>query len=118
MHPLLHFVLLSSALNYPALTFVSLEYPIQLIFKGITHVCVCLVTPHALYFQWKHPLTTNTVYLMFLLDISLLQNTAPFAFRTSHQCSAVIALDLLKDQQMQAKFKTPQDVRLFIKEFE
>lgn len=40
MPPLLHFVLLSSALNYPALvTFVSLKYPIQLIFKGITRLC-------------------------------------------------------------------------------
>lgn len=80
------------ALNYSALvTFISPKSPVLLVFKGITHVSVPLLKAPAVYFQWKHPLTTNTVYLVVLLDVPLLQNTMHFTFRAPLYSSAYLS---------------------------
>jgi len=68
----------------------------------------------ALYFQWRHPLTTNTVCL-FLCCKAQATSLSELHFTAVLSCHT--PLDLSWDQQMQAKFKTPLDVMLFMKDF-
>lgn len=71
-------------LNYPAwVTFVSPKCPVLLIFKGVTHICVPQLRAPALYFQWKHSLTSNPSYFLILLHVPFLQSTMCFTFRSA-----------------------------------
>lgn len=122
MHPLPHFIPLPSA-------YIKLSSPGNICFTEIfssayfwrNNTCLCASAQSPCSIFSLETLTDNVHSLLGVFawcSFTAEQKTLCFQSSTLPQCLADIPLDLLRDQQMQGKFKILQDRMSFMKDFE